>query len=69
MDRLRKTEYQSFAKVDYMRKKDDGGLAYKLIEDEKKIIKDRIKKLGNKKFYMNDEQEYDSEEGFYENDD
>ena len=36
VDRLRTTEYMTFAKVDLMKKKDDGGEAYKKIDNEKK---------------------------------
>ena len=35
VDRLRTTEYMTFAKVDLMRRKDDGGEAYKKIDNEK----------------------------------
>ena len=62
----------AFAKIDLMRKKDDGGQAYKKIDDEKKLIKERLKKLGNEKIMINNlvSDEYDSEddEDFYKND-
>jgi len=55
-----------------MRKKNDGGQAYKKIDNEKKLIKERLKKLGNDKIMINNlvEDEYDSEEDedFYKND-
>jgi hypothetical protein len=55
-----------------MRKKDDGGAAYKKIDNEKKLIKERLKKLGNEKVMINNlvSDDYDSEddEEFYKND-
>jgi hypothetical protein len=55
-----------------MRKKDDGGAAYKNIDNEKKLIKERLKKLGNEKVMINNlvSDDYDSEddEEFYKND-
>ena len=72
VDRLRTTEYMTFAKVDLMKKKDDGGVAYKKIDNEKKMIRERLKKLGNEKIMINNlvSDEYDSEddEEFYKND-
>lgn len=72
VDRLRTTEYMTFAKVDLMRRKDDGGEAYKKIDNEKKMIRERLKKLGNEKIMINNlvSDEYDSEddEDFYKND-
>ena len=54
----------TFAKVDLMRKKDDGGEAYKKIDIEKKMIRERLKKLGNEKIMINNlvSDEYDSED-------
>lgn len=65
MDRLRSTEYETFAKLDMSRRKNDGGQAYKRIENEKKLIKERLQKLGNRHIVVSDEEYGSDSEEFY----
>ena len=68
VDKLRSDEYETFARLGMDRKK-PGEDAYKKIEQEKRMIKERLKRLGNEKVldnnWVSDSEE--SEGGFYEN--
>jgi hypothetical protein len=47
------------------RRKNDGGQAYKRIENEKKLIKERLQKLGNRHIVVSDEEYGSDSEEFY----
>lgn len=46
MDELRSTEYDSFARIGLERAKTSDGNAYQRIENQKNLIKERIKQAG-----------------------
>lgn len=66
VDKLRNTEYETFARVG-METKKPGEDAYKKIDAEKKLIKERLKRLGNQKVLDEEWASASEDSGFYEN--
>jgi len=74
VDKLRTKEYETFRKLDMARDTGDRS-AYQKIDEEKKLLKERFKKLGDERVMINnlfatsdgEAEDEDSDEDFYKN--